>query len=147
MFNPCNRETPPVGFPRYALGLALAPLCYRTSPRASIPVMSRPNIIVVTAGTQAYANLALPESGTAIVGSSSPKTGKKHPPGPKDEELGLWVDSSVIAKQLKQPTQSLFVRAQHPSAERLLHFADLALGSIKPDKFKAQKVSKKRPNS
>jgi hypothetical protein len=86
-----------------------------------------------------------PESGTAIVGSSSPKTGKKHPP-PNDEELGVWVDSNVIAKQFKQPTQSLFV-TQHPSAERLLHFADLALGSIKPDKFKAQKVSKKRPNS
>jgi hypothetical protein len=31
-----------------------------------------------------------------------------------------------------------------PSADRLLHFADLALGSAKPDRFRSEKVSKQR---
>jgi hypothetical protein len=59
-----------------------------------------------------------------------------------NEELGLWVDTRLLTRHLKQPSQS--IPNQPISSDRLLHFADLALGSIKPDKFKAEKVSKKR---
>ena len=73
-----------------------------------------------------------------------PKTAKKPLPQPNgDQDLGLWVDSRLLTKHLKQPTQSMFQPA-FPSTARLLHFADLALGSVKPDRFKSRKVSKQR---
>lgn len=73
---------------------------------------------------------------------ATPKTAKKPVPRPNaDEDLGLWVDSRLLDRHLKQP--SVF-QPVWPSADRLLHFADLALGSIKPDKFRSQKVSKQR---
>ena len=79
------------------------------------------------------------KSGTSM--GASPKTAKKPLPHTNgDEELGLWVDSRLISKHLKQPSQSMF----RPSADRLLHFADLALGSAKPDRFRSEKVSKQR---
>jgi len=75
---------------------------------------------------------------------ATPKTAKKPVPQPNgDEELGLWVDNRLLSKHLKQPSQSMFQPAW-PSADRLLHFADLALGSVKPDKFRSEKVSKQR---
>ena len=75
---------------------------------------------------------------------ATPKTGKKSVPQPNgDEELGLWVDSRLLSKHFKQPSQSLFEPALS-SADRLLHFADLALGLVKPGKFRSQKVSKQR---
>ena len=72
---------------------------------------------------------------------ATPKTAKKPVPQRNgDEDLGLWVDSRLLSKHLKQPSQSMF----RPSADRLLHFADLALGSVKPDMFRSEKVSKQR---
>jgi hypothetical protein len=76
---------------------------------------------------------------------TSPKTNATRRVQPSDsdnEELGLWVDTRLLTRHLKQPSQS--IPNQPISSDRLLHFADLALGSIKPDKFKAEKVSKKR---
>ena len=67
---------------------------------------------------------------------------KKAHPRETEEELGLWVDARIISKHLKQPSQSTL--SQRASADSLLHFADLALGSIRPDKFKPERVSKKR---
>ena len=70
---------------------------------------------------------------------ATPKTAKKPvPQRNEDEDLGLWVDSRLLSKHLKQPSQSMFL----PSADRLLHFADLALGTVKPDRFRSEKVSK-----
>ena len=63
-------------------------------------------------------------------------------PKDREERLGLWLDTDLIDKHLKQHT--VFSQHMPVSTDRLLHFADLALGSIKPDKFKAEKVSKKR---
>jgi hypothetical protein len=75
---------------------------------------------------------------------ATPKNGKRPAPKPSlDEELGLWVDSRLLNKQFSQPSQSMFQPAW-PPADRLLHFADLALGSTKPDRFRALKVSKQR---
>ena len=72
---------------------------------------------------------------------ATPKTAKKPVPQRKeDENLGLWVDSRLLSKHLKQPSQSMF----RPSAGRLLYFADLALGSVKPNRFRSEKVSKER---
>ena len=75
---------------------------------------------------------------------AKPKRAKKAASKPQDKELGLWVDAHLLGRHLKQPTQSMFGHSLPGSADRLLHFADLALGSIKPDKFKSEKVSKQR---
>ena len=76
---------------------------------------------------------------------AAPKTAKKPVPQPNgDEELGLWIDIRVLSKHLKQPSQSIFDQPAWTSADRLLHFADLALGSVKPDSFRSEKVSKQR---
>jgi hypothetical protein len=75
---------------------------------------------------------------------AAPKNGKRPAPKPGvDEELGLWVDSRLLNKQFSQPSQSMFQPAW-PPADRLLHFADLALGSIMRDRFRAVQVSKQR---
>lgn len=72
---------------------------------------------------------------------ATPKTAKKAlPQRTEDEGAGLWVDNRLLSRHLKQPSQSMF----QPSAERLLHFADLALGSVKPDRFRSEKLSKQR---
>jgi hypothetical protein len=77
----------------------------------------------------------------SYISAKAKKANGAHPP---DEELGLWVDGAILSRHLKQPTQSLFGQQLPPSTERMLHFADLALGSIKPDKFTSEKVSKQR---
>src|SRR5712671_5878377 len=69
----------------------------------------------------------------------SRKTAKKAVQ-PKEDELGLWIDTPLLVRVLKQPSQSLFERQGPVSAERLLHFADLALGTKKPHKFKSERV-------
>jgi hypothetical protein len=61
----------------------------------------------------------------------------------QEEELGLWVDSALISRLHRQPSKSP-AQMILPDSERMLHFADLAFGTIKPDKFKAKKVSKSR---
>ena len=73
---------------------------------------------------------------------TTPKNAKKPVPqrNEDDKDLGLWMDSRLLSKHLKQPSESMF----QPSADRLLHFADLALGSVKPDRFRSEKVSKER---
>ena len=62
----------------------------------------------------------------------------------EEEFPGLWVDARLISKHLKQPLQGMVSQHMPASSDRLLHLADLALGTIGPDKFKAEKVSKKR---
>jgi hypothetical protein len=78
------------------------------------------------------------------MGSSVPKAAKKRIPEATDDGRGLWVDSRVLARHLKQPSHSMLEQPLRPSTERMLHFADLVLGAVKPDKFKPEKVSKKR---
>lgn len=85
--------------------------------------------------------LQLPRKVRFSIGTKAKKAVAASPP---DEELGLWVDGAILNRHLKQPTQSLFGQQLPHSTERMLHFADLALGSIKPDKFKSEKVSKQR---
>jgi len=75
---------------------------------------------------------------------AKPKRAIKGAPAPGDEKLGLWVDTHLLSRHLKQPSQSFFDQVLPASADRLLHFADLALGSVKPDKFKSERVSKQR---
>jgi hypothetical protein len=75
---------------------------------------------------------------------ATPKAAKK--PVPKwsdDDELGMWVDSALIARLHGQPSTSLH-QAPPNGSSHILHFADLALGTVKPDKFKSAKVSKMR---
>jgi hypothetical protein len=75
---------------------------------------------------------------------ATPKTAKRPVPHRNgNEELGLWLDVRLLHKHFKQPSQSMF-HTVLPSADRLPHFADLALGSITPDKSRSEKVSKQR---
>jgi hypothetical protein len=78
---------------------------------------------------------------------TAPKPRIKFAPKPTArEESGLWVDAVLIAKiHGQRPTSSLL----HPSSaanapNRFLHLADLALGTVKADKFQSKKVSKTR---
>ena len=62
------------------------------------------------------------------------------------EESGLWVNTVLIAKiHGQRPTSSLL----HPSSaanapNRFVQLADLAIGTVKADKFQSKKVSKTR---
>jgi hypothetical protein len=77
---------------------------------------------------------------------AAPKPRIKLAPKPKDrEESGLWVDAVLIAKiHGQRPTSSLHPTGAANAPNRFLHFADLALGTIKADKFRSKKVSKTR---
>jgi hypothetical protein len=77
--------------------------------------------------------LLLSKSGSQM--SASPKTAKNGKQQ-KDEDLGLWVDSALISRLHSQPSKS--------PTHMVLHYADLAFGTVKPDKFQSQKVSKTR---
>jgi hypothetical protein len=73
--------------------------------------------------------------------STSPKSAKAKQL--KDEDLGLWVNSTLISRLHSQPSKSP-THLGHPDSERMLHYADLAFGTVKPDKFQSEKVSKTR---
>jgi hypothetical protein len=60
-----------------------------------------------------------------------------------DEKFGLWLDTALISRLHRQPSNSPQPKLL-PDAERMLHFADLAFGTVKRDKFKSEKVSKVR---
>jgi hypothetical protein len=80
-----------------------------------------------------------PESGSKM--STSPKAGKSGKA--KEDDLGLWVDSTLISRLHRQPSKSLSTMIL-PDSERMLHYADLAFGTVKPDKFQSKKVLKTR---
>jgi hypothetical protein len=84
--------------------------------------------------------LLLSKSGFQM--SASPKTAKNGKQQ-KDEDLGLWVDSALISRLHSQPSKSP-THMVLPDSARMLHYADLAFGTVKPDKFQSQKVSKTR---
>jgi hypothetical protein len=78
---------------------------------------------------------------------ATPNPRIKLAPKPSDrEESGLWVNTELIAKiHGQRPTSSLLHRSSAANApNRFLHLADLALGTIKADKFQSKKVSKTR---
>ena len=100
------------------------------------------NFSVIKVHEQRYARFNYSEIRYCM--GATPKNPKRPSPKPnRDEELGLWVDSRLLSKHFSQPSQSMF-QPVWPSADRLLHFADLALGSIKPNRFRAVEVSKQR---
>jgi hypothetical protein len=78
---------------------------------------------------------------------ATPKPRIKLAPKPKDhEESGLRVNAELIAKiHGQRPTSFLLHTTGSANApNRFLRFADLALGTIKADKFRSKKVSKTR---
>lgn len=100
------------------------------------------NFSVTKVRKQRYAHFNYSEIRYSM--GATPHNAKRPAPKPnRDEERGLWLDSQVLSKHFRQPSQSMFQPAS-PSAHRLLHFADLALGSIKRDRFKAVEVLKLR---
>lgn len=73
---------------------------------------------------------------------TSPVRARKRKEKAKDE-LGLWVDSALIARLHAQPLKSQNQLLVANSA-RMLLLADLAFGTAKPAKFKPEHVSKTR---
>jgi hypothetical protein len=66
---------------------------------------------------------------------------------PREESLGLWVDTPLVMRLFKQPGGSTLANKIPATTERLLHIADVASGAAKPDKFTVEKVSKRRTKS
>jgi hypothetical protein len=75
---------------------------------------------------------------------AKPKASQKATPEPNDGESGLWMDSALIARLHQQPTTTFHAAIAPTGTAHILRFADLALGTVKPEKFKAEKVSKTR---
>jgi hypothetical protein len=87
-----------------------------------------------------YANIG---STLLVMFSSKPVKKNGHPPSNDDAE-GLWVDTALIARLHGQKSSPLRAPAVNGDAERLLHYADVLLGTDKKEKFVSAKPKKER---
>ena len=66
-------------------------------------------------------------------------------PVPQDQRAhGLWLDNELIARLHGQRSSSLGKPAYNGDTERLLHYADVLLGTDKKEKFVSAKPTKER---
>ena len=70
------------------------------------------------------------------------KNGKAEP---EDEHAnGLWIDTALIARLHGQKSSPLGTPTLNGDAQRLLHYADVLLGTDKKEKFVSVKPKKER---
>ena len=70
------------------------------------------------------------------------KNGK---PVPQDEHaIGLWVDTDLIARLHGRKSSPLAQPTWNGNTERLLHYADVLLGTDRKEKFVSIKLKKER---
>jgi hypothetical protein len=67
---------------------------------------------------------------------AKPKAARKPVSEPDADESGLWLDSALIARLHRQPAKSLHSVIAPTGTAHILRFADLVLGTVKPQKFK-----------
>lgn len=76
------------------------------------------------------------------------KNGRKNTVKPelRDERAtGLWVDSALILRLHGRKSSTLAIAPTHTTeASRLLHYADVILGTDKKEKFVSAKPTKER---
>jgi hypothetical protein len=73
-----------------------------------------------------------------MVAKTVKKNGKSEP-----DDQGLWVDTALIAR-LHGRKSPLSIPTLTAEAQRLLHYADVVLGTEKKERFRAAKVEKRR---
>jgi hypothetical protein len=61
-----------------------------------------------------------------------------------DHGEGLWVDTALIARLHGQKSSPLRTPAVNGDSQRLLHYADVLLGTDKKEKFVSAKPTKER---
>jgi hypothetical protein len=61
-----------------------------------------------------------------------------------EESVGLWVDATLIARLHGRHSPTLATPTPSAESERLLHYADVVLGTEKKDKFVASRPQKNR---
>jgi len=78
--------------------------------------------------------------------SATPGKKKNNGTAKQDEQSdGLWLDSAFIAKLHGKQSSSLAdTRTLSAESQRLLHYADVVLGTDKKEKFIASKPTKDR---
>jgi hypothetical protein len=59
------------------------------------------------------------------------------------KEQGLWVDANLMSRLHGAKRSTLDASKNAGESERLLHYADVCLGVIKPVKFVSAKPTKK----
>jgi hypothetical protein len=73
---------------------------------------------------------------------------KKKVPSPDQANTGLWVDAALLSRLHGRKSSPLALPpAMGAEAQRLLHYADVALGIEKKETFVSAKPTKKRDNT
>lgn len=75
-----------------------------------------------------------------------PTTRKSKSDRKDTESDGLWIDANVMAR-IHGAGSRLSAPQITSEEERLLHYADVSLGTVKPDQFKSTKPAKSRKAS
>jgi hypothetical protein len=72
------------------------------------------------------------------------RTGKRTPDSQPDEEgRGMWIDANVMSR-IHGSGSKLSAPQITSEEKRLLHYADISLGTAKHDEFKSEKPTKTR---
>ena len=71
------------------------------------------------------------------------RTDKRKSVAPDQDGKGLWIDANVMAR-IHRTGSSLSAPHLTSEDERLLHYADICLGTAKPDQFKSEKPFRTR---
>jgi hypothetical protein len=77
----------------------------------------------------------------------SAKAGKKKiakRPDEAEESVGLWVDATLIARLHGRHSPTMTKIPIDSESERLLHYADVALGTDKKERFVSSRPTKNR---
>jgi hypothetical protein len=77
----------------------------------------------------------------------SPKAVRKKTPEQEtdgEQSQGLWIDSALIAKLHGRKSSPLAAPALNGDSQRLLHYADVVLGTDKKEKFVSTAPTKTR---
>jgi hypothetical protein len=74
------------------------------------------------------------------------RTNKCNSESDTQEREGVWVDANVMAR-IHGSGSKLSAPQATSEEERLLHYADISLGTAKRDQFKSEKPSKTRSDA
>src|SRR5438445_7181957 len=84
----------------------------------------------------------------ALLSTMSAKPGKKKKIAKQQQEAdqaeGLWVDATLLARLYGRRSPTLSTPTLSTESERLLHYADVVLGTDKKDKFVSSRPVKDR---
>jgi hypothetical protein len=75
----------------------------------------------------------------------SAKAGRNKNPKQDEHATGLWVDSALLSRLYgRRSPFGMAAPTMHAESQRLLHYADVILGTDKKEKFVSAKPTKDR---